>query len=103
MTIATAYLIFVAVVSTFAMYNTWDRFNIFINTRFLGKQKIYVYNGQHEFNESFFTYINEPKKIVEDEEIKLTANRYPATGSGRVSLYDDNKAYYCGSYKWTKM
>lgn len=59
-----------------------------------GYSKIILKDGEYSFNENFTTYAKlESDKVV-------TAFRYPWTGVGRVVLYPDGTANYCGSYRW---
>lgn len=76
-------------------YFTCDWFNIFVKTKFMGYKKIFLYNGEHSFNEEFYTAI---KTDIPPEHQR--PYRYSATKCGVVRLYADGTAEYCGRYLW---
>lgn len=61
----------------------------------LGYKKVRLYDGEYDFNEPFVTYVRE----IPGAELQ-TAFRYNFTKTGRVRLYPNGRAEYCGSYKW---
>lgn len=59
-------------------------------------QRLYLYDGQHSFNEPFFTYVYK----FDPSLTRQSAWRYVDANIGPVRISDDGTAYYCGWYHW---
>lgn len=63
---------------------------------FKGYKWVRFYDGQYAFNEDFKTAV----KFDKDGKVVGTPYRYNSTKIGRIKMFEDGTADYCGRYKW---